>query len=115
MEQNETTRQRKVGRQLQRDLAEILQQQGMGAYKGAMITVTSVRTSPDLAVAKVWVSIFPSGKAVEVLEMLRKQTKMLRGTLGNRVAKQLRIVPELIFQVDDSLDYVDQIDELLTK
>ncbi|MCL1974421.1 MAG: 30S ribosome-binding factor RbfA [Bacteroidetes bacterium] len=113
MEQPETTRQLKVGRQLQRDLAEIFQQQGMSAYNGVMITVTSVRMSPDLAFAKVWLSIFPSDKGSEVLELLQKQVKTIRGALGRRVAKQLRIVPELVFMVDDSLDYVERIDALL--
>lgn len=113
MEQQESTRQLKVGRQLQRDLAEILQQQGMSAYHGAMITVTTVRMSPDLALARVWISIFPSNKTREVLDIIQKQSKNIRGELGRRVAKQLRIVPELVFQVDDSLDYVAHIDELL--
>ncbi|MCL2501862.1 MAG: 30S ribosome-binding factor RbfA [Bacteroidales bacterium] len=113
MEQQESTRQLKVGRQLQRDLAQILQQQGMSAYHGAMITVTSVRMSPDLALAKVWVSIFPTARASEVLELLKKHGKMIRGALGRRIAKQVRIVPELIFLVDDSLDYVERIDALL--
>ena len=113
MEQQESTRQLKVGRQLQRDLAQILQQQGMNAFNGAMVTVTSVRVSPDLALAKVWVSIFPSHRAAEVLDILKKQNKMIRGTLGRMVAKQLRITPELTFQIDDSLDYVERIDQLL--
>jgi len=115
MEQQESTRQLKVGRQLQRDLAEILQQQGMNAFHGAMVTVTSVRMSPDLALARVRVSIFPSQKTDEVMEILQKQIKNIRGELGRRVAKQLRIVPELTFQVDDTLDYVERIDELLNK
>ena len=115
MEQQESTRQLKVGRQLQRDLAEILQQQGMNAFHGAMVTVTSVRMSPDLALARVRVSIFPSQKRDDVMEILQKQIKNIRRELGRRVAKQLRIVPELIFQVDDTLDYVERIDELLNK
>ena len=115
MEQQESTRQLKVGRQLQRDLAEILQQQGMNAFHGAMVTVTSVRMSPDLALARVRVSIFPSQKRDDVMEILQKQIKNIRRELGRRVAKQLRIVPELIFQVDDTLDYVEHIDELLNK
>ena len=86
MEQQESTRQLKVGRQIQRDLAEILQQQGMNTYNGAMITVTSVRMSPDLALARVWVSIFPSHKTPDVLEVLRKQVKTIRRELGRRVA-----------------------------
>ena len=109
----ESTRQLKVGRQLQRDLAQIFQQQGMSAYHGAMITVTNVRVSPDLALAKVWLSIFPSERGNEVLALLQKQVKTIRGALGRRVAKQLRIVPELVFMVDDSLDYVERIDALL--
>ncbi|MDR2586305.1 MAG: 30S ribosome-binding factor RbfA [Prevotellaceae bacterium] len=115
MEQQESTRQLKVGRQLQRDLAEILRQQGMSAYHGAMITVTSVRVSPDLALARVRISIFPSNQALEVLQLLQKQVKTIRGELGRRVAKQLRIVPELVFQLDDSLDYAERIDQLLTQ
>ena len=115
MEQQESTRQKRVGRQLQRDLAEIFQQQGMNTYHGAMITVTSVRMSPDLALGKVRISIFPSNKAKEVLVMVNQHIKTIRGELGRRVAKQLRVVPELIFQLDDSLDYVERIDELLAK
>jgi len=115
MEQQESTRQLKVGRQLQRDLAEILQQQGMSAYSGAMITVTSVRVSPDLALAKVRVSVFPSNQTDKVLEALQKQVKGIRGELGRRIAKQLRIVPELVFHIDDSLDYAEHIDQLLTQ
>jgi len=115
MEKQESTRQLRVGRQLQRDLAEILQLQGMNAYDGAMVTVTSVRMSPDLALGRVRISVFPSDKAQDVLETLQKQAKAIRGALGRRVAKQLRIVPELVFQIDDSLDYVERIDELLSK
>jgi ribosome-binding factor A len=111
----ESTRQLKVGRQLQRDLAEIFQRQGMSAYKGAMITVTGVRMSPDLAVAKVWVSVFPSKQAGEVLAALESQNRAIRGALGQRVAKQLRITPELSFYIDDSLDYIERIDELLQR
>ena len=87
----------------------------MNAYDGAMVTVTSVRMSPDLALGRARISVFPSDKAHDVLESLQKQNKVIRGELGRRVAKQLRIVPELIFQIDDSLDYVERIDELLSK
>lgn len=108
-----STRQLKVARQIQKDLSEVFQQQGMAMYNGAMITVTNVRVSPDLAVANVWISIFPSQKAAEVLQQVKAQTRTVRGELGKRVAKQLRVVPELVFYVDDSLDYVEHIDELL--
>lgn len=109
----ETTRQQKVARQIQKDLAEIIRMRGMAAYDGAMLTVSGVKITPDLALAKVYVSIFPSAKATAVMEQLQNETSRLRGELGRRVSKQLRIVPELVFYLDDSLDYVEHIDELL--
>ena len=111
----ETTRQQKVARQIQKDLAEIIRLRGMAAYDGAMLTVSGVKITPDLALAKVYVSIFPSAKATAVMEQLQNETSRLRGELGRRVSKQLRIVPELVFYLDDSLDYVEHIDELLKK
>ncbi len=113
--ESESTRQQKVARQVQKDLAEIIRARGMVAYDGAMITVSGVKITPDLALAKVYVSIFPSSKAGAVMQQLEDETPYLRGELGRRVAKQLRIVPELNFYLDDSLDYVEHIDELLKK
>ena len=113
--ESESTRQQKVARQVQKDLAEIIRARGMAAYDGAMITVSGVKITPDLALAKVYVSIFPSSKAEVVMQQLEDETPYLRGELGRRVAKQLRIVPELNFYLDDSLDYVEHIDELLKK
>lgn len=113
--ESQSTRQQKVARQIQRDLAEIIRARGMAAYDGAMLTVSGVKITPDLALAKVYVSIFPSSKATDVMEQLGEETSRLRGFLGRRVSKQLRIVPELVFYLDDSLDYVEHIDELLKK
>ncbi|MEN6618479.1 MAG: 30S ribosome-binding factor RbfA [Rikenellaceae bacterium] len=113
--ERESTRQQKVGKQLQKDLAEIIRERGMSAFGGALISVTSVRISPDLAVAKVHLSIFPSAKAPEVIKLIEAAAKSIRGELGRRVSKQLRIVPEMVYYIDDSLDYVDKIDELLKK
>ena len=113
--EGESTRQQKIGRQLQRDLAEIIRSKGMAAFNGAMVTVSEVRDSPDLSVAKVFVSIFPSAKADEVMKIIQDSVKQLRGELGRLVGKQLRIVPELIFMLDSSLDYVEHIDDLLKK
>ena len=113
--ENESTRQQKVARQIQKDLAEIIRSRGMAAYDGAMLTVSGVKITSDLALAKVYVSVFPSAKAEAVMERLGEETSRLRGELGRRVAKQLRIVPELSFYLDDSLDYVEHIDELLKK
>ena len=100
---------------MQRDLAEIIRSKGMAAFNGAMVTVSEVRVSPDLSVAKVFVSIFPSAKADEVMKIIQDSVKQLRGELGRLVGKQLRIVPELIFMLDSSLDYVEHIDDLLKK
>ncbi|MBE6230039.1 MAG: 30S ribosome-binding factor RbfA [Bacteroidales bacterium] len=113
--EGESTRQQKIGRQLQRDLAEIIRSKGMAAFNGAMVTVSEVRVSPDLSVAKVFVSIFPSAKADEVMKIIQDSVKQIRGELGRLVGKQLRIVPELVFMLDSSLDYVEHIDDLLKK
>lgn len=111
----ESERQLKVARQIQKDLAEIIRVKGMAFFNGAMVTVSGVKISSDLSVAKVYVSIFPSSKSSEALELIKSGAKGLRGELGKRVAGQLRIVPELVFFLDDSLDYVERIDELLKK
>lgn len=111
----DSTRQLKVARQIQKDLSEIFRLRGMAFYGGAMITVTNVRISPDLAVARVWISVFPSAKGQDVLGQVQAQTRTIRGELGHKMAKQFRIVPDLSFLIDDSLDYVDHIDELLKK
>lgn len=113
MEGQESTRQLKVGRQIQKDLAEIIRSKGMAAYDGAMVSVSGVRMSPDLSLAKVYLSIFPSAKAETVMGIINDSSRKLRGELGHLVAKQLRIVPELAFFLDNSLDYVEHIDELL--
>ena len=85
----------------------------MAAFDGAMVTVSGVRMTPDLSLARVYVSIFPSDKSEKVMEIINSQNRSLRGELGKLVAKQLRVVPELSFFLDDSLDYVNHIDELL--
>jgi ribosome-binding factor A len=113
--EGESTRQQKVARQLQRDLAEIFREKGTAVFAGAMVSVTAVRISPDLSVAKVYISIFPSAKGKEVFALIDSSSKSIRGELGRRISKQLRIVPELVFIIDDSLDYVEHIDELLKK
>ncbi|MCF0164482.1 MAG: 30S ribosome-binding factor RbfA [Bacteroidales bacterium] len=113
--EGETTRQLKVAEQIKRDLAEIIRLRGMSAFEGALVTVSGVKITPDLALAKVYVSIFPSAKSASVMKIIEDNAKSFRGELGRRVAKQLRIVPELAFYLDDSLDYVEHIDELLKK
>ena len=111
--EGQSTRQLKVARELQRYLAEIIRSRGMAAFGGAMLTVSEVRISPDLSIAKVYVSVFPSDKQKEVMEALEQENKSIRGELGRQVAKQLRIVPELDFYLDSSLDYAEHIEQLL--
>lgn len=111
----ESTRQLKVAKELQKDMAEIIRSKGMSFFDGAMVSVSGVKISPDLSVAKIYVSIFPSGKAGPVMKILEDNLRLFRGELGNKVAKQLRIVPEICFFIDNSLDYVEHIEELLKK
>ena len=115
MDKPESTRQLKVAREIQRDLAEIIRSKGIAVFAGAMVTVSEVRISPDLSIAKVYVSIFPSAKAEQVMGILEENKKALRGELGHKVASQLRIVPEIDFYLDSSIDYAEHIEELLKK
>ena len=108
----ETTRQNKISRLLQKELSEIflLQTKSM---QGVLISVSAVRISPDMSVARAYLSIFPSEKGEEIIKNINANMKSIRFELGTRVRHQLRIIPELKFCVDDSLDYLDKIDELL--
>ncbi len=115
MDKPASTRQLKVARELQRDLAEIIRGKGMAMFAGSLVTVSEVRVSPDLSIARAFVSIFPSDKAGQVLKILEENKRAIRGELGRKVASQLRIVPELDFLLDSSLDYAEHIDELLKK
>ncbi len=115
MEKAPSTRQLKVAREIQKDMAEILRSKGMAVFDGAMVTVSEVRVSPDLSIAKIYVSIFPSDKAEKVMGILNENMKTYRGELGHKVGKQLRIVPEIVFFLDSTLDYAEHIEELLKK
>ena len=115
MDKAPSTRQLKVGREIQKDLAEILRSKGMAVFDGAMVTVSEVRVSPDLSLAKTYVSIFPSEKAPKVMGILEDNVRQYRGELGRKVGRQLRIVPEIVFYLDTSLDYAEHIEELLKK
>ncbi|MCC8199568.1 MAG: 30S ribosome-binding factor RbfA [Tannerellaceae bacterium] len=110
----ESTRLKKIGRLLQKELGDIFLKQTKG-MPGTLISVSAVRVSPDLGLAKVYVSIFPSEKGLEILEAIRANTKAIRFDLGQRVHLQLRKIPELSFYIDDSLDYIENIDNLLKK
>ncbi len=109
----ESTRQKKIGKLLQRDLSEMFQREAKEFTHGAMVSVTVIRVTADLSIAKVYLSIFPTGKKEEVFSIINENANKLRYFLGQRVGKQLRVIPELHFFIDDSLDYIDNIDRLL--
>ncbi|MFR9650059.1 MAG: 30S ribosome-binding factor RbfA [Rikenellaceae bacterium] len=109
----ETTRQQKVSKQIQKDIAEILQRDLAELLKGILTTVTIVRISPDLSYAKIYISIFPFDKNEAVLQLLKDNNWRIRKALGSRTKNQLRIVPELEFFLDDSLEYIEGIDKAL--
>ncbi len=109
----DTIRQERINKLLQQDLGEIFQMDMRHVSQGAMITVTKVKVTPDLSIAKVYLSLFAIADKDEMLKNIRSHTKEIRGKLGNKVKHQLRVVPNLSFYLDDSLDYIENIDNLL--
>jgi len=110
-----STRQNKVARLIQKELGDIFQRESKDRYGGKLISVTIVRMTPDLGLAKVYLSIYPPHGEEDPLFEVHENSSRLRYELGNRVRHQLRIVPELVFMVDDSLDYLENIERLLKK
>ncbi|MGP1464862.1 30S ribosome-binding factor RbfA [Prevotella koreensis] len=106
------TRQNRIARLLQKELSLIFQSQTRMMH-GTMVSVTRVKVSPDLGICTAYLSIFPSEKSEELLKNITANEKTIRYELGTRVRNQLRIIPELRFFIDDSLDYIERIDELL--
>ena len=102
----------RINRLIQKEVSDLFRIQTQ-SIPGTLITVTSVTVSPDLSIARVRLSIFPSENAEELLESIRSSAKTIRYDLGLRVGKQLRKLPELTFFIDDSLDYLERIDSLL--
>ena len=108
------TRQNRISRLLQKELSLIFQSQTRMMH-GVMVSVTRVKISPDLSICTAYLSIFPSERGQELMQNIQKNEKTIRYELGTRVRNQLRIIPELRFFIDDSLDYIEHIDELLKK
>ena len=107
------SRQEKVGKQVQKDLSEILNAKGVSLVSAKMITVTAARITPDLSFAKVYLSIFPSNNAQKDVDILNEHLSVFRKELGNRMSNQLKSIPDFTFYLDDSLDYIEKIDKLL--
>lgn len=110
----ESTRQAKISRLLQKELSEIFRRQTAKTH-GTIVSVSTVRVSPDLSVARAYLSVFPSDKAKEVMDSIQASAKTIRYELAQKVRFQLRKTPELSFYLDDSIDYLENIDNLLAK
>ncbi len=110
----ETTRQAKIARLIQKELSEIFRRQTAKTH-GVIVSVSSVKVSPDLSIARAYLSVFPSDKGPEMIESINKSAKTIRYELAQIVRFQLRKTPELQFYLDDSLDYIENIDSLLAK
>ncbi|MDE6403519.1 MAG: 30S ribosome-binding factor RbfA [Muribaculaceae bacterium] len=108
----ESTRQAKIARLLQKELSEIFRRQ-TAKTQGVLVSVSAVRVSPDLSIARVYLSVFPSDKGAEILAEINRSAKTVRYELAQIVRHQLRKTPELSFFLDDSLDYLENIDHLL--
>ncbi len=109
----ESTRQKKISRLLQKECAEMFQKELRELVLNTMLSITIARVSSDLSVVKFYISVFPSEKTDAVLQNINANKVRVRYALGQRIGKQLRIVPEPAFFIDDSLDYLEHIDKLL--
>jgi len=108
----ESTRQHKIARLIQKDMSDILLRYARTLH-GTLISVSEVRVSPDLAIAHIYLSIFPHNKVTETMTLIEENTHRFRGELGTLERHQLRIIPEIIFHLDDTIDRMERIDQLL--
>ena len=108
-----STRQNKISKLVHREMADILLKLNKTNFPGKLISVSIVRVTKDLGIARVYLSIFPSEFGEGILTDIKKLTKHIRGDLGRKLGKSLRVIPNLEFYIDDSLDYIDNIDKLL--
>jgi ribosome-binding factor A len=109
----ETNRQRKIAGVLQKDLVDVLQKAAQDGMKGLIISVSKVHVTSDLGVAKVYLSVFPSDKRDELVRGVQSNTPLIRHEMAKRTRNQLRRMPELLFFGDDTLDYIENIDNSL--
>ncbi len=111
----ETKRQQKFARVIQKELSDIFQREGLSFHGSTIVTITMVRISPDLSVARVYLSFFNSDNKEQLLAEIKAQTKEIRYKLGERIRNQARIVPHLEFFIDDSMEYVSRMDQLFNQ
>ncbi|WP_396172636.1 30S ribosome-binding factor RbfA [Flavobacterium sp.] len=111
----ETNRQKKIGSVLQKDLVDILQGEiRKNGISNLVISVSKVAVTSDLSIAKVYLSVFPSDRGNEILAAIKTNTPLIKHDLSQRVKQQLRKVPNLVFFIDDSLEYIDQIEKAMS-
>jgi ribosome-binding factor A len=108
----ESKRQRQVGRLIQKDLGEIFQKEFKSIFTGNFVTITDVKVSPDLSVAKVYLSFLKDANRESILQEIKENTKKVRGLFGAKAGKQLRIIPNFSFYIDDTAEYAQKIEEL---
>lgn len=110
----ESKRQQKFARLLQKELAEVFQRDVSHLFNGAYLSITTVRTSPDLGVAKIYLSMLLAKNPQEILATVRENTKAIRHALAQRIKSQVRVIPELIFFLDDSAEYAAKMDKIIS-
>jgi ribosome-binding factor A len=108
----DSVRQQKYAKLIQKELGEIFQREGKNWYGNHFVTITGVKITPDLSLARVNISLFKASKPAEIIKALKTNIHEIRHQLGLRIGKQARIVPNLEFFHDDSLDYVEKMDTL---
>ncbi|GJM27767.1 MAG: hypothetical protein DHS20C17_04020 [Cyclobacteriaceae bacterium] len=111
----DSKRQLKVGRQLQKDLSDIFRLKLSNSIKNTLLTITRVQMSPDLSVASIYISVMATGKIENVIDVVNQHKSEIRKVLGNRIGKQVRKIPELIFIEDHGSEHAQNIDDILSK
>jgi ribosome-binding factor A len=109
----ESKRQQKFARLIQKDLSEILQRDAKSLFNGAFITVTDVKVSPDLGLAKVYVSFMLAKDKTGLLDTIKDKTKSIRQMLASKIRNQVRVIPELAFYLDDTIEHATKMDALI--
>jgi ribosome-binding factor A len=110
-----TTRQNKVAKQIQKDISDIIQMHAREFISGKMLTVTTVRISSDLSIARIYISVYPSSNSAETILLLNNHLGFFKNELGKKIRHQVKKIPEISFYLDDTLDYIENIDNLLKK
>jgi ribosome-binding factor A len=110
---SESKRQLKFSKLIQEEISDIYQRRFQGSFSGSLVTISDVEMSPDLSFAKIFVSIFPSNKTQDVMEKLNEDKSQIRGDLGRRIGKNVRIIPEIAFFSDSTAEEADRIDKII--